>query len=292
MSKKCVKLDNGEVIAYKKRGYGEKVVVLIHGNMSSSEHYSSLLEQIDPESYTLYALDLRGFGDSTYYSPIESVRDLSNDIYKFIDHLNIGKVYLIGWSAGGPVCLQVSIDHPGLVEGIILLSSVSFKGDPIQRKDKSGVINGEYYESKEEMALDPEIAIPSKAIQNKDFNIMNSMWNVGIYTNQKPSQSRNELLIKETFKQRNLEDIYWALAHFNLSYEHNGYSQGSGLIKQINVPVLSYWGEQDRIIKFKDVKSTVDSLPNASLRVLKECGHSPLVDNLEEVLNGMKDVFV
>ncbi|MCK0470696.1 alpha/beta fold hydrolase [Halalkalibacter sp. APA_J-10(15)] len=291
MSKKRAKLINGEVIAYQKKGYGEKVVLLVHGNMCSSEHYSTLLREINPTLYTVYALDLRGFGDSTYNSPIKTVSDLSNDIQLFINYMNIETVYLIGWSAGGPVCLQLCIDYPDLVEGIILLSPVGFKGAPLQKKDQSGANTGKYYDSKDEMAQDPEVSIPSKAIHNNDFITLNNMWNLGIYTNKKPSNFISTLLINETLKQQNLEDIYWALAHFNLSNEYNGYSQGDGQIKQINVPVLCFWGEQDLIIKFEDVKDIVNSLPYATLRVLKACGHSPLVDHLDEILKGIDEMF-
>ncbi|MFS0751266.1 alpha/beta fold hydrolase [Oceanobacillus sp. 1P07AA] len=291
MPKKRVNLNNGEVIAYQTKGYGEKVVVLVHGNMCSSEHYSTLLNEIDPKSYTVYALDLRGFGDSTYGTLIKTVRDFSNDIHQFLDSMHIKRIFLVGWSAGGPICLQFAIDYPDFVQGMILLSSVSLKGDPLQKKDQLGASTGKYYASKAEMAQDPEISIPSKAIQNNDFNTLNNMWNIGIYTNKKPPLSISQSLIRETMKQRNLEDIYWALAHFNISDEHNGYIQGNGKIKSIQVPVLSYYGEQDRIIKLQDVKNTVESLPNATLRVLKNCGHSPLVDNLDEILVGIDEMF-
>ncbi|GIN73777.1 alpha/beta hydrolase [Bacillus sp. J14TS2] len=264
---------------------------MLHGNMCSSEHCSSLLEKIDPELYTFYALDLRGFGDSTYFSPINSVEDFSNDVYKFINHMDLDKVSLIGWSAGGPICLQFCIDYPKFVKEIILLSSVGLKGAPLQRKDNEGKVSGGYYKTKEEMVRGPEVAVPLKAIQNKDFNTLSDMWNRGIYTNKKPSESKNEKLIRETLKQQNLGDVYWALANFNLSNEYNGYREGNGLIEQVKVPVLCFWGEQDRIINFNDVNETVKSLPNASLRVLKECGHFPIIDNLDAIIRGIGETF-
>lgn len=291
VAKMTVTLDNGESIAYQKKGTGNKTVILVHGNMCSSEYYSSLLEEIDPELYTFYALDLRGFGDSTYFSSIDSVGDLSNDIYKFINQMGLGKVSLIGWSAGGPICLQLCIDYPQSVKEIILLSSVSFKGDPLQRKDNEGKTIGGYYKTKEEMLHDPEVAVPLKAIQNKDFHTLNNMWNQGIYTNKQPPENKNEKLINETLKQQNLGDVYWALANFNVSNEYNGYREGNGLIDQVKVPVLSYWGEQDRIINFNDVNETVKSLPNASVRVLKECGHSPIIDDLDAIIRGIEETF-
>ncbi|GAB2547997.1 pimeloyl-ACP methyl ester carboxylesterase [Gracilibacillus alcaliphilus] len=187
--------------------------------------------------------------------------------------------------------MQFAIDYPDLVEGLILLNSVSHRGDPLQKKDASGRNTRDYYASKTEMSYDPEIAIPATAIRHHDFNTLHDMWHSGIYTNKKPADSMSQLLIKETMKQRNLEDMYWILAHFNISDQYNGYSQGNGKITQIQTHVLSYWGEQDQIVTLQDTKDTVEALPNARLRVLKNCGHSPLVDQLEEILAGMEEMF-
>ena len=49
-----------------KREGGEKIVILVHGNMTSSKHWDVLIESLDPK-YKVYALDLRGFGESSYH---------------------------------------------------------------------------------------------------------------------------------------------------------------------------------------------------------------------------------
>ncbi|MBQ2909158.1 MAG: alpha/beta hydrolase, partial [Clostridia bacterium] len=61
--KKTISIGN-ETIAYIDRGEGE-VILMIHGNMSSSVHYLPLIEKLSPK-FRCVALDLRGFGDSTY----------------------------------------------------------------------------------------------------------------------------------------------------------------------------------------------------------------------------------
>jgi len=77
--------------------------------------------------------------------------------------------------------------------------------------------------------------------------------------------------INATLKQRNLVDIYWALALFNMSNKHNGY--------EIEAPVLSFWSEKDIIIPEATVRETVEALGDkAELIIIKDSGHSPLVD--------------
>ena len=56
-----IKLSNGETMGYRKVGDGDKIVLLVHGNMSTSKHWDRVMESM-PKEYTTYAMDLRGFG--------------------------------------------------------------------------------------------------------------------------------------------------------------------------------------------------------------------------------------
>lgn len=66
---KKVVLQNNEQIAYRERDGGDKIVVLVHGNMTSSKHWDVLIDNMDPK-YKIYALDMRGFGESTYFERV------------------------------------------------------------------------------------------------------------------------------------------------------------------------------------------------------------------------------
>lgn len=57
-------------------------------------------------------VDLRGFGDSTYNN---SIKDLSDDLYDFVNKLGIWLFTIVGWSARGSVCMQYRADYPDMV---------------------------------------------------------------------------------------------------------------------------------------------------------------------------------
>lgn len=222
LSVKKVKLDNGEVLAYRETGRGNDILVLVHGNMCSGIHFMPLLQRL-PKQFKAYIVDLRGFGDSTYNNSVGSIKDFSDDIFDFTNKIGIKKFTLIGWSAGGSICLQFSANYPELVKKIILINSADYRGCPLFKRDENGkVLSGQIYKNKEEMAKDIEVAPCLEAIENKNFDDMSSLWNMAIYTNQKPSPEENELYINATLKQRNLVDVYWVLALFNISDKHNG----------------------------------------------------------------------
>lgn len=98
------------------------VLVLVHGNVSSSVFFDDLIEELASDFHVL-APDFRGYGDSERKA-IDATRgmaDLSDDVVALLDALEIeGPVDLLGWSAGGNVVLQVAIDHPERVRRLVL----------------------------------------------------------------------------------------------------------------------------------------------------------------------------
>lgn len=133
-----VSLSNGETIAYQEVGRrNTDILVLIHGNMTSSQHWDLVIEKLQ-DQYHIYALDLRGFGQSTYNQSIDSLQDFADDVKLFIDELKLEKFSLMGWSMGGGVAMQFTANHPTFVEKLILVESVGMKGYPIFKKDTNG----------------------------------------------------------------------------------------------------------------------------------------------------------
>lgn len=122
-----VKTDRLE-LAYLQAGTGPLPMVLVHGNCSSSLFFQDLLLALAaPRRYTLYALDLRGYGESETL-PIDAtrgVRDFSDDLDAFVRTMGLPPFHLFGWSLGGNVVMQYVIDHPGTVRSLILQATGS-----------------------------------------------------------------------------------------------------------------------------------------------------------------------
>ncbi len=76
-------LQNGETHGYRYYPGGDKVIVLVHRNLASSKHFDTLMEVL-PEEYTIYAIDMRGSGISTYNKPISSLRDFAEEFNRCI----------------------------------------------------------------------------------------------------------------------------------------------------------------------------------------------------------------
>ncbi len=80
MEKKFISTGN-ETRAYLDEGVGE-VILMVHGNMSSSVHYEPLIERLK-DTYRCVAVDLRGFGDSTHNNRFNTLDELAEDVKIF-----------------------------------------------------------------------------------------------------------------------------------------------------------------------------------------------------------------
>jgi 2-hydroxy-6-oxonona-2,4-dienedioate hydrolase len=289
IDKQTFTLTNGETIAYLDQGVGEKTIVLIHGNLSSSVHWIPLIDALK-DHYRVIAMDMRGFGDSTYHQRFDTLDELAKDINELLTGLKVSQYTVAGWSAGGGVAMILSLIDPR-VEKLILLSSMSYRGLPLYQKDTSGKIKlGVTYKNKEALALDAvQVAPIVAALEKKDAAFMSWIWDFAIYTVNKPHPKDHEVWIQESLKQRNLVDFDWAIMNFNIGTGSNGYRVGNEAITEIKVPVLSIWGQQDKTVMEFMVRETAAVLQHrCQLNVYESCGHSPLVDQLPRLVLDFK----
>ncbi len=286
-----LKLSNTETIAYRQCGNADKCLVLVHGNMSSSVHYQIAMEKFE-EDYTVYALDLRGFGDSSFVNEITSLKDFAEDVELFIEAFDLNNVNLCGWSTGGGVVLEVAADMPERIAKVFLLDSVGIKGYPMFKKDDKGqAILTQMIHTKEEIASDPVQVLPVlNAYANKNKDIMKMIWNAVIYNTHQPSDEDYELYLEAMFKQRNLVDVDYALVHFNMTNTSNGIEEGSGRIALIKCPVVIMHGENDLVVPFMYAQEMKEAFKDqATLIPLKNVGHSCLTDDIDLFVSTLKE---
>ncbi len=293
MEKRIMTLSNKETLAYIETDKEKKeTLLLVHGNMSSGVHYEPIIKEL-ADRYHILAPDLRGFGDSTYTEPIDSLEDLAKDLSLFIENKGIDSFHVAGWSTGGGIAMKMAAILPDCVKKVILIESCSPKGYPIFKKDENmQPIPGELYQTKEEMAKDPvQVLPPAQAMEKKDKNFMRQVWSSLIYNVQEPPSEDYDRYLDETLKQRNLIDIDWALMTFNMTNEHNGLVEGDGSIADVQADILAFWGKKDLVIPEVMFKQTTEAFPGAKTHIFENAGHSPITDVTEELAERM-DAFL
>jgi pimeloyl-ACP methyl ester carboxylesterase len=289
MEKKFISIGKEE-LAYLDVGQGP-VVVMVHGNMSSSIHYEPLISRIK-DKYRCIAVDLRGFGDSSYNNHFDTLEELADDVNLLTEALGIDSYYLVGWSNGGGVSLKLCAKYPDKVKKFFDIEGAGLKGYPVFKKENYQS-TGKPYANKEEMAQDPMQVAPVLAIFEKgDAAMMTSIWDATIYTVNKPTREQNDLWMSETLKQRNLVDLDWALATLNMSDEYTPYGKGDGTIKNIKCPVALTMAEKDVVVPDYMVLDNYNALGElATLLPYENCGHSPMVDCPDRLANDVVEFF-
>ncbi len=289
MEKKYISIGK-ETLAYLDQGEGE-VVLMVHGNMSSSVHYEPLISRLQGK-YRCIAVDLRGFGDSSYNERFDTLEELADDVALFIDALELGPVYLVGWSNGGGVSLKLCAKYPEKIRKFFDIEGAGHKGYPVYQKENYKS-TGKPYASKEDMAKDPIQVAPALACFEKgDFAMMTAIWDATIYTVNKPTKEQNDVWMKETLKQRNLVDLDWALANLNMSDEYTAYGKGDGSIHNIKCPVALTMAEKDVVVPEYMVMDNYNALSHlAVLLPYPNCGHSPMVDCPDKLADDVNEFF-
>lgn len=284
---KTLKLSNGETTGYRIREGGTKNVLLIHGNMTSSKHWDVLIDEM-PEEYHIVAVDLRGFGLSSYHSPISSIKDFSDDVFLFIKTIGLTDFTMIGWSTGGAVAMQFQADYPGYATELVLLASASTRGYPYYGVNEQGKVDlTKRYRTFNEIKQDPIRTLPIQgAYDSKNRELLQDIWNSVIYNKNQPSREKYEEYLDDMFTQRNLADVYHALNTFNISKVHNGVSEGNRLVESISIPTLVLYGESDLVVTKSITDEIVEDFNRGIVTTieLKNCGHSPLIDDLNQLV--------
>ncbi len=285
MTKQTIELSNQEKLAYQYLNGGfEDTVLLIHGNMSSGVHFDPLTQRLKA-THNVLVPDLRGFGDSTYHTPIESLEDFADDMMMLINRLNIKQaLHVVGWSTGGGIALKFAAKYPQYVNTISLIESCSYRGYPIFKKDAQMQPTNIVYESKDEMAKDPVQVLPAvNALKQQDKATMKTIWQYAIYNVNTPDEDTFELNINETLKQRNLIDVDWALMTFNMSTTQNLSVPGDGSIEEVKAPVLNLYGAQDLVITQAMFDETNAALHQVTPVKMPEWSHSPITDDPDKL---------
>lgn len=285
---KTIELRNKEVIAYDEVGQGSHIFVMLHGNMTSSKHLD-ILSKYANENVRLILPDLRGFGESTNHSSINSLNDFAEDIIELLNTLNIDRFSIGGWSTGGGVAMIIAAKLKDRVNKLVLVESVGVSGYPIFKKDSSGQpIFTEYLKTKEELALDQVQVLPIlNAYKNKDKETLKAIWNALIYTHNKPDDDLYDKYLDDMLTQRNLVDVDYALMYFNMSCTHNGYVAGNQLIKEINAPTLIIQGERDLVVPMAMCQTIVSSLEAEFTLMTGDWGHNPFIDKEKDICDAI-----
>lgn len=111
---------------------GAPVVVLIHG-LGLNRHVWRWHEPTLAARYRVLNYDLCGHGESAPAKETPSLALFSRQLKDLLDHLDITKCCVVGFSLGGMINRRFALDHPKRVKALAILNSPHERSSEQQR---------------------------------------------------------------------------------------------------------------------------------------------------------------
>lgn len=113
---------------------GGPAVVLIHGLGLSRSTTWGVIGPILARQFRVLCYDLPGHGQSARHKGALTLTTLSNQLITLIDHLDLRRAALIGFSLGGMINRRVALDHPTRVSALAILNSPHERDPELQAR--------------------------------------------------------------------------------------------------------------------------------------------------------------
>ena len=237
--------------SYIDEGEGE-VLLLLHGLMGALSNWDAVIRDFSKEYRVIipilpiYDLPLLTTG----------VKTLAKHVHRFVTHMGLTDVTVLGNSLGGHVGLIYCINHPHVTKALVLTGSSGLYenafGGSFPRRESYDFVK----EKVEYTFYDPAVA--TKELVDDVFQTIND---------------RNRVI-------RILAMAKSAIRH-NMAKD----------LHKIHIPVALIWGRNDKITPPEVAVEFNQLLPNSELYWIEHCGHAPMMEHPEE-FNRLLKVFL
>ena len=242
---------NGFPIAYQALDNAyPKDTLFIHGNLASKEWWFPSMELLSQKTGTkkLVAADWRGYGDSLGVKDASEIdfEVFAADMVALIEELNMSDVQIVGHSTGGFIAMLAVAQNPALFSNMVLLDSVGPTGLHLDLPKEQVLAHFQ------QMAENKEYCQNVLAATIKDCS---------------PTDPRFLPLIEKTWI---ADSVMFQGVIDVLSGDINKTEK----IAQLTLPTLILHGDQDLVLPMSMAEETHKTLPNSTLTVVENHGHS------------------
>jgi non-heme chloroperoxidase len=217
-----------------------------------------LLPLLSPE-YHAFALTQRGHGDSDKPECCYTPDDFAADVDAFMDAVGIEETTLVGASTGALFAQRVALSYPRRVSRLVLIAA---------QTPAHEVLSG----FREEVRTLEDPVPPEFVREFQESTIYHPV-----------PQEFLEAAISESLK---LPARVWRdyMEGAVLSIDHDYVVE----LREIKVPTLILWGEQDALFPREEQERLVRAIPDATLKIYPDTGHAVHWERPEEVVRDLE----
>lgn len=237
-------------VHYDIHGQGSPLV-LLHGGGSRAQTFEEMVP-ILAKSFRVYTYDMRGFGDTKRPAEPRLSYDLwRQDLTRFLDAFGLQQVVLGGWSLGGGVALDFTVNHPSRVTHLVIIGVASPR---LERSDRSGFQRRR--ELIEQGATPEQIVAETFEFTKKAFS---------------PHSIEHKPQAVEALRQEHLRNN--PRSYLEMVDANEQRPNISGRLGDIRCPTLIIVGEHDLRTPLPMSEDLNKAIPNSLLKIIPDCGH-------------------
>ena len=239
---------------------GGPPVLLVHGWLSSSRLWEQLAGRL-AQRFTVYTLDLSGFGESDKPLSGYGVRNGSRLLYAFCAHFGLTRTNVVAHDLGGDMAVKLAADHPDVVGRLVLVATPA---------------------DDEQIDLPTLLWLATLPVLGPIFYALGRLARPVRRLWMRPFVADPSDLTEEVIDDAGRSTP--AAVGKTLSVARKEISRGR-LARQariIKIPLFLIAGEQDQIVDPQAVGVWARSVDKAEICLLDECGHLPMIERTAE----------
>lgn len=230
-------------------------MLLIHGFAASNLVWSKVLLEL-AENFHVLAPDLLGYGYSGKPRQLDyTIARQGEMIIGFMKKLGVERALLVGSSYGAAVSATIALDHPELVEKLVLVGAVNNNKPTrylLMRLFGSPIIGD---------ILSPLLVGSRRLLRLRMKRVYD-----------RHSWVLDERRVDARHLPLATRGAHRAIIRTVRRWDADRVSREAHLITQ---PTLLLWGDTDREVPLQDGERLHENIPNSRLIVFRECGHLP-----------------
>lgn len=251
-----LKINNIEV-NYIKEGNFEKSILLLHGWGANIDLFHGIINNLS-KTYTVYALDMPGFGKTGEPKMAWCVDDYVDFVIKFIEKMKIEKLSLLGHSFGGRVIIK-----------LVNREKLNFEIDKLILVDSAGILP----KSKK------------KTIKTRVYKTLKAI--VGNNITKKVFPNALEKL-KKRFGSEDYRNASGVMRETLVKVVNEDLEP---LLSNIKQSTLLVWGTEDTATPFVDAKIMESLIPDSGIVEVKGAGHYSFLEQ-PQLVNAVLNSFL
>ena len=240
-------------------GSGEETFLGISGFVADWQVWIHVLELLSIKMRCI-SYDHRGSGESIALPKTITKQQYVDDLIGVMDQLGVDQCILGGESFGGTVAILAALQHPERFKGLVIVDTSNTNASPLDEGQKQFIdlIRTNHLSAMQQFI---ESVFPEPNVEHLKH------WGVRICMKPNP-----EVAIR--------------------CVELGAEGEKNVPVQDIKIPTLVIYGDKDSEAAINNCKYLANTIPNATLKVVKGAGHVPILTRPYEVVAAMEKRFL